>query len=546
MDSNWKFSFLCSVLVFLPVQLTRCQISRPCLPENRLINPTSCLQRISDGLFDENQFFFGKSLDAICDNTAQNSPDDVNCFVGDENTRKYTIASRLFPAGIKAEAIDRLLTVTYKTSAGTYNACGGSYTAEARTTDANPDMAPTEPIYVRNKPNFDMKKDSNTYYTILVVDVTYGFVHGFFMGYPEIKDIIPYRAPYNFRNITNTFLFLVYKQTEKDYMVEPTVLMPMQGQGFGKIVTLDKFASDHALIGPIAVNWMQVKRDPWAVQQVATHEENHGGADYCITLISDAFRLSNLPFGSKDFATIDSVLKVTFTSSPITVAACCQNVSYGLSTTVISPLANQVLNASIFRNQPNIVVEKTVIRSKNNERKYTLLMVDPAFPNASLATPSRPFLNWLYTDLDEASTVDLTKSNLPYIEPLPLPQSTRRLYFLLYEQTIPAGAGAAEFADKSDVCPLAYKGRCRFDVETFVKANQLVLRSVTWVTVQSDLYSLWAMLRQTKSEATVCSAQTGWSRGCVGLETTSKPSAAGSVGLSVSLLCLSLAVLFVF
>ncbi|XP_055342050.1 uncharacterized protein LOC129590718 isoform X2 [Paramacrobiotus metropolitanus] len=478
--------------VFWPIP-ARCQTSRPCLPVNRLISPSSCLHRISDALFDDNQFFFGKSLDAVCNNTAQNNPDDVNCFVGDENTRKYTIASRLFPEGIDAGAIDRLLTVTYETSAGTYNACGGTYTAKARTTDVNPDMASTEPVYLRIKPAFELRTDPNTYYTIIVVDATYGFVHGLFIDYPEIKDIIAYRPPYTFRNITNTFMFFVYKQTEKDYMLEPMVLMSLKNQGVGKLLTLDKFAADHALTGPIAVNWMQVKRDSWSVQHVATSEEKPGGADYCITLIADAFRLLNLPFGSKDFATIDTVLKVTFTSSPFTVATCCQNASSGLSASDISPLADQVFNASTFRNRPFITLEKTVVRWKNDERKYTLLLADPAFPDATLATPSRPFINWLYTNFDEMSTVDLANVKLSYVEPFSLPQSARRLYFLLYEQTLSSDVETTDFGNKSDACPLKYTGRCRFDVEAFVKANQLVLRAATWLTVQSDLYSLCAM-----------------------------------------------------
>ena len=40
------------------------------------------------------------------------------------------------------------------------------------------------PVYVRVSPKFDMRTEKNTFFTIVVMDATYGFVHGLFVDYP--------------------------------------------------------------------------------------------------------------------------------------------------------------------------------------------------------------------------------------------------------------------------------------------------------------------------------------------------------------------------
>lgn len=90
----------------------------PCVPGNRLDKESVCLRHISDLLYDENHFFFGKDLDRTCDAAARNNSDDINCFVNDGNTRRYSLAARLFQNNLRAESIDRFLTVTFTTSPG--------------------------------------------------------------------------------------------------------------------------------------------------------------------------------------------------------------------------------------------------------------------------------------------------------------------------------------------------------------------------------------------------------------------------------------------
>ena len=56
-------------------------------------------------------------------------------------------------------------------------------------------------------------------------------------------------APFNFRNITNTFAFVAYRQPSRDYMVEPRWLGLMKAPALVKQFRLNDFASDHGLIG---------------------------------------------------------------------------------------------------------------------------------------------------------------------------------------------------------------------------------------------------------------------------------------------------------
>ena len=54
------------------------------------------------------------------------------------------------------------------------------------------DMDPVSPVYVRAGPKFDMRTDRDAFYTILILDATYGFVHGLYVDFPtpKVSDVI--------------------------------------------------------------------------------------------------------------------------------------------------------------------------------------------------------------------------------------------------------------------------------------------------------------------------------------------------------------------
>lgn len=67
---------------------------------------------------------------------------------------------------------------------GRYRACGAEgFPIEESTIDVNPDMEPTSAVYLRT-PKFDMRADRNVFYTIVIMDATYGYIHGLFVDFP--------------------------------------------------------------------------------------------------------------------------------------------------------------------------------------------------------------------------------------------------------------------------------------------------------------------------------------------------------------------------
>jgi hypothetical protein len=78
---------------------------------------------------------------------------------------------------------------------GNYTACGGDFQMARRGLNANPNMVPTSPWFIRNRPTFSgmQVSDASTYYTIVTLDASTGDVLGAVINYPyeeEVKILI--------------------------------------------------------------------------------------------------------------------------------------------------------------------------------------------------------------------------------------------------------------------------------------------------------------------------------------------------------------------
>ncbi|OQV21434.1 putative Uncharacterized protein C56G2.4 [Hypsibius exemplaris] len=496
----------------------------PCLEGNRLDKVGTCLRHISDLLFDENRFFFGKDLDKICDAAARNNSDNINCFVDDNGERRYSLASRLFRNNVKAELIDRYLAVTFSTLPRRYKACGAEgFPVSERTTDVNPDMEPTPVVYVRAAPKFSMRTEKDVYYTIVILDATYGYVHGLIVDYPAPKDIIPFKAPLNFRNMTNTFVFVVYRQSERDYMLEPRTLGLMKSPESGRLFKLNEFAADHALVGPIAMNWMAVTSDPYAVQQVA----DQFNENYCIKFTVQAFseleftKEGNTPYQNGKFSSVpydvskvDTVLNVTYKSPAADFFVCCQQFQYPAALVTLNPISpsGQILDQALSYVSPTISLESSALRPLETGpptvRSYILFAVSP-----SAADNKNPPSYFWHTYLNDRDTVS------PKSGRFQTSLGPAKLIFLLYER--PGIAMSANSNPYSDLDSYGLAGcagtqtPCPFDLPRFVLDHGLVLRGVNWITTVVGPRTLnQAISTGAGDEATVCRGQPGYSQTC--------------------------------
>lgn len=155
---------------------------------------------------------------------------------------------------------------------------------------------------------------------------------------------------------------------------------------------------------------------------------------------------------------------------------------------------------------------------------------------------SKPFLLWLTINVNEAEDhpLDVSKSLFPYLEPLPsqLLEQSRKIYFLLFEQSMTTPVHTTTISSSGDVCLKEYAGRCQFPVEDFIQQNKLTLRAANWLTINKDAYSKFALIRNGgEQENNAClsepkytslcfsgPAKTGQERGPVGVPTTTPKS----------------------
>ncbi|GAU96260.1 hypothetical protein RvY_07730 [Ramazzottius varieornatus] len=518
-----------AVLFIILGMFSRCsaQLSpKPCLPAARASGETACLRHTNDLLFNETKFFFGRDLDALCDNSSVNNPDDLNCFVDDGPTRRYSLASRLFSNILKPESVDRFMTVTFSTGAGRYRACGAEgFPIEESTIDVNPDMDPASAVYLRT-PKFDMRADRNVFYTIVIMDATYGYIHGLFVDFPTPRAVIPYIPPLNFRNITNTFVFVVYAQPERDMMLEPRTLGVMKTPALAKQFRLNDFATDHGLVGPVAINWMDVKSDPWAVQQVA---DRSGGSDnYCIMFVMEAFRKADFQFLSNNFSTLDTVLDITFPHPAAKFTVCCQRYSLNASVLSLNPVINQTTDNEILRTEPTFIANSTALRISNASRTYTVLAVSNKNTEIEISSPRRPYLVWMVVNIPEEKLATLHDDHSKAFVPYKLPSfslnanpkfvAQRRVYYMLFEQSSPIDTSTVDdlALSNSSVCSASspFKGRCKFDVQKFISDNRMTLRGINWITAVKESLTKFNMVKTGEPEDGVCRDEPLYSRPC--------------------------------
>jgi hypothetical protein len=180
-----------------------------------------------------------------------------------------------------ANNIDMLLEVTVKSPAGKYIVCGNEYTEPLFTDNVDPTKLPNDKSiwHVRNMPTITFATTDTTKYTMLLIDETYGYVHGVWInlggspGTHVVTDAskagdVGYFGSANVAAAMHKYVFALYKQTGADVKIDParetwTVasnpnfrLTDKQGTGN---FDLDTFIAAHSLeasaTGPSALSW---------------------------------------------------------------------------------------------------------------------------------------------------------------------------------------------------------------------------------------------------------------------------------------------------
>ncbi|OQV25593.1 putative Uncharacterized protein C56G2.4 [Hypsibius exemplaris] len=504
------------------LQTTNDNNKNNCRPEFRRFGEQACLDNILRLVGSDTAFWFGKNLESSCNSSAINDVNDPNCYLPNASgQRKYTILDRLFSVPPNINRFDRYLTVNYDSPEGNYTACGGDFQMPRRGINANPDMSPTSPWFIRRAPTFSMQVDQNTYYTIVTMDGSTGDVLGAVINYPyETQDAIGYHPLLQARNRTSPVVFVAYRQSGRTSSVSPKWTNIMAGPDSGAQFDLSSFALDQQLSGPIAMNVMPVNKDPWAAQQ----RIDQRGPNFCAQFISEALGKASETFIQRfDRSGMDSFLTVGFSSSASSFTVCCSEFTYVDSVETANPLSDKTLGAITIRTQPDIRITRANGGGGggNSDRLYTIMAVDPSTPKNALSTPERPYTLWLAVNVKESqgsiAGVGTANNVLGYAPTIPAPQSPpHTIYFFLFEQS-------GEITDATQIgpkysdplCADFVLGRCLFQITNFTKDYGLKLRAASWITVVNDAYARYWMIKSGQVEWDICAGQPKYTIPCL-------------------------------
>ncbi|XP_072032898.1 uncharacterized protein C56G2.4-like [Amphiura filiformis] len=445
---------------------------------------------------DKNAFWFGYNYLVRCPLNQYGLP-QYNIECGNFDPTTFSLADRLFRAGgFNATTITSYLDVVIHEKPGSYEACGHSYTSEGEadhTLDPiNPEvLTPWQASYGFTA-SVQGIEEPNALYTLIIVDGGFFFLHGVYVDIPgnnfDIKfgkPISEYGGPsYNKDDPPNPYVFLLFRQESFfeafDQLPGIWVRFFQQQTEYGpQIASLFKlldFANDLKLVGPVAVNWLMSRTDPYAAQSLLESRI----ANICPMFVEQAAReygLARIP----DDAKFSVSVFMAHESVGRNFSVCCNNYAYEDQTYYLDPIGDGFLAPFDFKDPPAIKLVKMKLVPLPTDfigEYYTLLQFIWAPNFAEISSPERPFMKWMVTNIP-FGRVDMGNTVLPYFAPV-LTTLTVRPQTMLYKQTKRVRINPFQYTP--DCTDAAALDRCLFEMDRFVEENELELVGANWFT----------------------------------------------------------------
>ncbi|KAK3085031.1 hypothetical protein FSP39_023113 [Pinctada imbricata] len=355
-----------------------------------------------------------------------------------------SLVSRLFGDSVNFHStpLDRYIDVHFYSQKGQYNSCGYIWdSGDDLSFSIDPlSMDSFTPWDTRNMPNISwIAPSSDEHYTLIVMDPGYLMAHGIYINIPgnflpDGEAIMEYHVPEHIFSFHNIYTFLLFKQNGSISLSHEWETK-LKHKYIRNIYTIPDLMEAYGLMGPVAMTWMRIKGDPYAIQLHIDQGEYYA-CPYLMEAEINKHNRSFIPHHTR--MTVD--VEITFSPPAIAFTSCCSAFYYDHRVVKLNPLGNSSVRCGDVRTgvDPSVVLTRLGLMKESkmfNNSLYTLLCVDPDVPTPSFGTPDFPLLHWLISNIEDG---DLPTGHvvMKYSGPAPLNNLGHTYYFLLYEQTM--------------------------------------------------------------------------------------------------------------
>lgn len=487
-------------------------IASPCSPDNRTSDLPQCLSTMIEYSMNNTRFWYGTSYPARCPNPWGS----VDCF-NPHPYRADSLVSRVFGPGyvLQSSLITTFLSVTFETGTGSYSGCGNVWTVtENRRIDLDPTVTNIyRPWSVRNRPTMTWSANHSELYTLIVFDTGYLINHGIFLNIPgnnisQSEIFKDFHGPRPTRGTPNVYAFLLFKQSGRIQLSEEWRQklgnsMTSSGPNAYNMTDAINYLN---LTGPVAMNWMSIAIDAYAVQLMI----NDRILFACPNLVSEALKNHNRTFIPKG-ASMTVFVDVTFSPSAVTFTSCCTTYSKPQRSFQLNPLGDASVGSWDVRSDANPVPELSVLgfymqRKNFTGKTFTLLCVDPDVPRATAGTQERPLLHWMVVNIPEGRVAE-GDTVMTYRGPQP-PDTAHYYYFLLYEQNnLINTTEAVNYTSPPN-------SRYLFDISSFTSDNSLSLVGASWFVAKPDEFTRQLYTASGGNVTSLCAGQPNFATPC--------------------------------
>ncbi|CAH1801629.1 unnamed protein product [Owenia fusiformis] len=458
----------------------------PCSKTNRASDLDACLNEIRTIAQNDDWFWYGRSYFTLC---PEEKRQEIGCLNNDADPNRLSLADKMFTKGtFDPMALDRYIDAAYVSPPGQYMGCDHLYVTENTTSfEIDPILNTTHnPWSLRILPDMSWTSNADDYFTLLVIDTSNGIRHGIFINIKEsnmstAEVIKKYHGPMNPTSKENVYAFILLKQNAGNMSLGPgwaekiaASMIPMN---------ISNFITEHGLQGPIALNWMKARNDPYSVTG-AFYIEN------CVPFIQERAIAQNRPFLKPDMS-LDVRVDISFTSEPIAFTSCCNDYNYPLRSFKLDPIGDGITNAAEVRTGGSSRTYDLKMRKLGPNPSdfigihYSLVMIDPDVPAAQVGNKSHPLLHMIVMNIPMGN-VSNGEVMVSYNGPMPPDQLPHTYYYLLYKQQ--GALNTSIWGSYAGNCPERLAGRCLWDIERFVTENSLMLSGATWMRTFNDAY----------------------------------------------------------
>ncbi|GFN87821.1 tyrosine-protein phosphatase non-receptor type 6 [Plakobranchus ocellatus] len=524
-----------------------------------------CLPDFRNRYFDIDHFWFGTPF-TLC-------PGLPLCI--NTNTNLQSVVSRVIwstDVSTQQAAVFNMqpLNVTFEQPARRYYACDTWFDVPATSSVTVDPLGPTvfSQANAFYRPHVTWTpRTPQTLYTVVVVDISYMFLHGVYVNCPDGswengQAVMPWLGPSVPYLVNSPYTFMVFEQYSTiSLQVAQQAVEETQAEGANPPLSVFQVSSLlqrlSAYVNP-AIQFsviMEMYSDPYGASRLTDFLNM---LDLCPFFYSQldafhsavramripdpkwsppAFSLSQIEINAH-LTSLTINVKVQYDTEDYTSTACCKKFTITRGSHFVSALDSRPVRAAMTRLVPRVSLDPIFFDALGGGRSsiagniYTLLMVDVTPALSSTGTGAKLTTHWLVTNIF-GSDLETGTQVAPYFAPSPSNEYSPSAYmFLLFNQP-----NIVDPATLRSICPNGFE-RCELQVADLIQAWGLGdIVGVNWFQAKFDDFSLKQQYTALgRPEEMVCTGREGYAFPCEAAERTTYCSAIGQFGLSSCLL----------